>query len=61
MNLQQMTSGKQDRSPQQQTDMLRFQDLVERYGADVTLTWWRNCVAMLYGNTLPPAHDPRRI
>jgi hypothetical protein len=55
-------AAEKQRSLQQQTDMLRFQDLVERYGADVTLTWWKNCVAMLYGHTLAPGtiQDPRR-
>lgn len=51
------------RSARQQTDMLLFSALMDTYGADTILTWWRNCSAIALGETLPsPGRitDPRR-
>lgn len=51
------------RESQRQTDMLYFQWLIDEYGPDVVLTWWRNCLAIQQGHTVPsPSRitDPRR-
>lgn len=51
------------RDSQKQTDMLYFQWLMDTYGPDTVLTWWRNCTAMMHGETVPSVStrtDPRR-
>ena len=51
------------RSQQEQSDMLCFQGLMDSYGPDTVLTWWKNCTQIMFGETLPsPGRitDPRR-
>lgn len=51
------------RDPQRDSDKLYFLHLMERYGPDVILIWWRNATADLYGERLPSPGligDPRR-
>lgn len=43
------------RTATQQSDMLTFQRLMDTYGADVVLTWWRNCTAIMSGDIAPRA------
>ena len=48
---------------QRQHDMLMFQNLLDVYGPDQVLTWWKNCTLIARGETLPsPGRitDPRR-
>jgi hypothetical protein len=62
-DMRRMPSTDGPRDSQQQTDMLYFQWLMDTYGPDLILTWWRNCVAIQYGHTLPSPGtrtDPRR-
>lgn len=47
----------QQRSAREQQDMLEFMRLLECYGPDTVLIWWKNGVQILYGQMA----DPRRI
>lgn len=46
---------------QQDKDRLEFARMMERYGPDRILTWWRNTTQIMYGPHSPSTPgDPRR-
>ena len=50
------------RDPQRDSDKLYFLHLMDQYGPDTILIWWRNATADLYGSRVSPSTigDPRR-
>ena len=48
-------------SDQQDKDRLEFTRMMEQYGPDRILTWWRNTTSIMYGPHSPSTPgDPRR-